>query len=176
MTAGSPIVTLPATADHLARLVHDEADFVRTYGLELAPGYVSFEGALQHALDSLRQGVPPQWSTHLFVLAEKRTVIGIGGFAGPPRDGTVEIGYEIAPDYRGLGYATAAAGQLIVSAQRSGEVHTVIAHTLADPGPSAAVLEKLGFHQAAELLDPTDGPILRWQRSVLPTQQTDATT
>lgn len=57
------------------------------------PGYLEFDGALASSLDALEAGMPAQWWTHLFVHAADRALIGIGGYTGPPENGTVEIGY-----------------------------------------------------------------------------------
>ena len=44
---------------------------------------------------------------------EPRTLVGLGGFKGPPRDGVLEIGYAVAPDWEGRGIATAATRELL---------------------------------------------------------------
>ena len=100
---------------------------------------------------------------HLFFDAESGALVGSGGFVGPPADGTVEIGYEIAPAFRGLGYGSAAAAALRDKAVASGEVETVIAHTLAVEGPSTGVLTALGFERVATLTDPDEGELWRWR-------------
>ncbi len=160
--AAEPVRAVPATREQLETLLSGEAAFEREFGLGLAPGYVQHDGALEYSLDALRLGADPRWSTHLFILPEQRMVIGIGGFAAPPADGAVEIGYSIAPGYLGRGFATQAASQL-VSAARSGGLSKAVAHTLASTGPSTRILEKLGFTRTAELSDPDDGPVWRWE-------------
>jgi ribosomal-protein-alanine N-acetyltransferase len=52
--------------------------------------------------------------TRLIVHAADRTLIGETGFHGPPDgSGTVEVGYSIAPAYRGRGLASEATRALI---------------------------------------------------------------
>jgi RimJ/RimL family protein N-acetyltransferase len=87
-------------------------------------------------------------------------VVGLGGFYGPPADGSVEIGYSVAPAHRGRGHATEAARRWIEIATARG-VRTVLAHTLAEDNPSTAVLRRLGFRRTDELVDP-EGAIWRW--------------
>jgi RimJ/RimL family protein N-acetyltransferase len=60
-----------------------------------------------------------QWWMHLFFDADG-LLVGSGGFVGPPVDGVAEIGYEIAPEFRGRGYATAAARAMVAKAARAG--------------------------------------------------------
>ncbi len=115
---------------------------------------------------ALENGVEPRWSTHLFVHRIDHAVVGIGGFTGPPEQGAVEIGYSVAPGYRGAGLATAAARRLVSAAEESGDVRLVVAHTLAAPGPSTAILRRLGFVHVGEAVDPGEGPVWRWELRV----------
>lgn len=154
---------VPATAEDLELLRDDPARFERTRGLRVEPGWSPFDGALDGALELLRRGVPSRWATHLFVHRSDAAVVGIGGFAGPPVEGTVEIGYAIAPAYRRRGLATEAATQLLQAAARGG-AETVRAHTLAQESPSTRLLARLGFRRTGELHDPEDGPVWRWER------------
>ncbi|HSU00881.1 MAG TPA: GNAT family N-acetyltransferase [Geodermatophilus sp.] len=154
---------VPATAEELQLLRDDPARFERTRGLRVEPGWSPFDGALDGALTMLERGVPPQWATHLFVHRSDAAVVGIGGFTGPPVEGTVEIGYAIAPAYRRGGLATEAAIQLLQAAARGG-AETVRAHTLAQDSPSTRVLVRLGFRPTEEIHDPHDGRLWRWER------------
>lgn len=53
------------------------------------------------------------WGTYLFLLRDGSSLVGSGGYKGPPRDGVVEVGYEIAPEYRNQGFAAEAKRALI---------------------------------------------------------------
>ena len=158
---GDAVTIEAATPAHLRLLLSDVPGFESTYDLRVAPGYLEFDGALANALASLEGGMPARWSTHLFVHVADRALIGIGGYTGPPENGAVEIGYCIAPAYRGRGLATAAAAELVARARAAG-VRTVQAHTLAQPNPSTGVLTALGFTRTAEL-DSEEGPLWRWE-------------
>ena len=77
---------------------------------------------------------------------EPPTLIGVAGFAGPPRrDGVVEIGYAVAEEYRRLGYATEAVVALLDRAFSDDRVRVVTASTYVVLRPSIGVLEKTGF-------------------------------
>lgn len=148
---------IPATAEHCAALASSHQDLARAIGAEVAEGWPLFpESAPKDP------GATP-WSTYFFVLTADRVMVGSGGFKGPPSNGEVEIGYEIAPGYRGRGLATEAAAGLAGFALDHDEVDVVVAHTLAQPGPSPAVLTRLGFERAGELADPVDGTIWQWR-------------
>ena len=74
------------------------------------------------------------------------SLVGAGGYFGPPdRDGTVEIGYSIADEWRGRGYATEVARALTERALRQLRVRRVVAHAAADNSPSHGVLLHAGF-------------------------------
>jgi RimJ/RimL family protein N-acetyltransferase len=82
---------------------------------------------------------------YYFLDPELGALVGSGGYKGPPKERTVEIGYEIAPGFRGQGYATAAARQLVDRAFKTDEVAAVEARTLPCTNASVAVLMKAGF-------------------------------
>jgi [ribosomal protein S5]-alanine N-acetyltransferase len=103
------------------------------------------------------------WWSYFPVVTEDNTLLGNGGYKGLPQDGSVEIGYEVHPVYRGRGYATEFARALIAHAWTFAEVHTVLAHTLAEENPSTGVLRKCGFAQVGTLTDPDVGAIWKWE-------------
>ena len=74
--------------------------------------------------------------------AEGAPVIGSAGLA--PRDGETELGYWIACNHWGRGYATEAARAVIQVARTLGHRRLVAGHFLDNPA-SGRVLRKLGF-------------------------------
>ncbi|MEZ3116066.1 GNAT family N-acetyltransferase [Halobaculum sp. MBLA0147] len=83
------------------------------------------------------------------------------------RRGVAEVGYWIAPDERGQGYATAAAGLLVDHAFRERGLRKVVAELIAENDASAAVVEKLGFqregrHRRELLVDGSYRDLLRF--------------
>lgn len=131
----------------------------------VADGWTEFGPMpLRYSLDMLAKDPEEQkWLTYFTVLKDKQILIGFGGYKGKPADGIVELGYEIAPDYRGHGFATEYAQALIVHAFKEPNVQMVIAHTLAHENPSTSILKKLGFAKIEEINDPEDGLIWRWE-------------
>lgn len=95
------------------------------------------------------------------------TVVGNGGFTGPPINGVVEIAYLVATDYRGKGYATEIAQALTGYAFSFDEVKLVRAHTLPTYGASQRILGKCGFKFVGETTDPEDGLVQRFEKSRL---------
>jgi RimJ/RimL family protein N-acetyltransferase len=126
-------------------------------GHAVAPGWVSFTGALERTRDKLAADPgDPRWGTRLFVAGEPPAleVVGWGGFKGPPRaDGAVEIGYEIAPGRQGRGLATDAARMMVAEAFADPAVRRVLAHTLPEPNASNHILAKLGFAFDGDVLE-----------------------
>ena len=105
------------------------------------------------------------WSSLFFVDPHVRTLVGFGGFKGPPSsDAVVEIGYAIAPAFRGQGLATDAVAQMVQRAFEDTIVRAVDAHTLGHANPSTRVLEKSGFRKIGEANDPDDGVVWHWRR------------
>jgi RimJ/RimL family protein N-acetyltransferase len=152
----------PATAEHVRALLAGDDAFREQFGIAVSPGYLEFDGVLEHFLTTLDAGADPTWHSQLIVHVAERALIGLGGFKGPPTDGRVEIGYGISPAYRHQGYATEAA-RLMVDTARAAGVTTVMAHTLPEPSFSTRLLVTLGFTQTTTVDDPDDGPVWRWE-------------
>lgn len=92
-------------------------------------------------LEIERRSSPARW---LIVL--DGSVIGdVGWKGGPGPDGSVEIGYAIAPGYQGAGYGSEAIAAFVDWLLARTDVRRVVASTLADNLPSRRVLEKAGF-------------------------------
>jgi ribosomal-protein-alanine N-acetyltransferase len=113
----------------------------------VSPDWEGFPEALPILRDNLARDPGCPWGTTLFVLTSPRTLIGMGGFKGPPKEGVVEIGYAVAPAFQGRGLATEAARQLVHRAFTDRRVTAVDAHTLSHPNASVRVLEKLGMQR-----------------------------
>src|SRR6187549_3901757 len=111
-------------------------------------------------------GASDPW-VHGFRLVHRSSgnIVGFCSFKGPPADGVVEIAYGIAPEEQGKGYATEAAQALVAFARSFPEVKVIRAHTLADGAASKRVLEKCGFQCVGEVVDPEDGPVLRFENA-----------
>jgi ribosomal-protein-alanine N-acetyltransferase len=163
MPVGDVLLVTPDLA-LLDAAVDDPAALERALGHEVAEGWSGFPGALRSARDAVAADPDSaRWGVRLFVLDEPRILVGWGGFKGPPRDGVVELGYEIAPGWAGRGLATAAVRALLREAFAAPEVQTVIAHTLAEPGASARVLEKTGFVLQGEVPEEEVGTAWRFR-------------
>jgi [ribosomal protein S5]-alanine N-acetyltransferase len=171
---------LPCSPESLLALIEGEATFERSFGLPPAVGLREFmvSGDISPAwLARLRASKETDPWIHGFAVATKETpsVIGMAGFKGPPdSDGVVEIAYGIVPTYEGRGYATEAAASLVGFARDSGLVRVVRAHTLPTPNASTRVLTKCAFVHIGEIVDPEDGLVWRWGRSVGPTSPTSS--
>lgn len=152
----------PVTLAQLEAYARDPDQFATLIGSPVPDGWPEFPEGLEYTAATFREH-PEQagWWMHLFF--DEDRLVGSGGFVGPPDDGVVEIGYEIAPECRGRGYATAAARAMIAKASADPCVHTVIAHTLADENPSTGVLRKVGFGFVGEVPDEEQGAVWRWQ-------------
>ncbi len=83
-----------------------------------------------------------------------RVVIGNGGFKGAPKDGVVEIGYSIVPEFQRQGYASEAVSALIAWAFSHRSVHRIIAETLPELDLSQRLLHKLGFQRCDGASEP----------------------
>ncbi|HAQ38619.1 MAG TPA: GNAT family N-acetyltransferase [Saprospirales bacterium] len=122
-------------------------------------------GPLQYSLDKLTESEDEKgWLTYFPIHKHDNRLIGNGGYKGKPTtDGTVELGYEIAPSYRNLGLASEMTNGLIKNAFNDQRVKSIIAHTLREENPSTKILKKFGFEWIEEIYDPDDGFIWKWE-------------
>ncbi len=158
---------VPATFPMLDAIVtEDWASLSRLLGgVDTAEKWMHFPDAMAWMRDYLLEH-PDElgWWSFLTIHREDVRLIGTCGFKGVPApDGTVEIGYEIAPGYQGQGFATEVASLLVEFAFKQAAVRAVLAHTLAEENASVAVLRKLGFHFIQEIHDLEDGQIWQWR-------------
>lgn len=128
-----------------AALAGDDV-LARALGHEVVAGWATFTDALRPTRDAV--AAEPHgavWGPRLFVVGDPPELVGWGGFKGPPNDGVVELGYEIAESRRGCGLATAATRAMLAEAFADERVTSVIAHTLGERNASNHILEKVGF-------------------------------
>lgn len=162
----TPQVRLVAATEPLLEALRvSRARFAALLGSAVPEGWPEFPEAVDFTLERLRitPGQDRAWSTQFFVDGATGRLLGSGGFAGPPSARTVEIGYEIAPEFRGRGFGTAAARALVERAVSSGEVDHVVAHTLPGPNPSTGVLVSLGFEHTGDQTDAEVGAVWEWR-------------
>ena len=73
-------------------------------------------------------------------------LVGSGGFLGPPKNGAIEIGYSVLPQFQGHGYATEMVSGLVQWAFGHPGLVTVAAETEWANPASVRVLTKVGFN------------------------------
>jgi RimJ/RimL family protein N-acetyltransferase len=137
----------------------------RLLGVSVAEGWEGFPEALPIVCASYERAPEGHmWGSLFFIELEMSTLVGFGGFKGSPSpDGVVEIGYAIAPAFRGKGLATEAVAQMVQRAFADVAVRAVDAHTLEHDNPSTRGLLRTGFRKIAEIEDPDDGSIWQWR-------------
>lgn len=156
---------IPCTVEHLDALIHHPEVLEQTLNIAICDRWTEFPEALEFTHQWLTQDSSiKEWAPYLFIHQQDRKLIGWGGFKGKPNGmGMVELGYEIAPDYRRQGLATEAAKGLLDFAFSHPTVNAVSAHTLPKHNPSTRILEKLGMHWLGIEIDPNDGETWYWQ-------------
>lgn len=159
------IEIIPCSIEHIKSLIRGADAFQTAYGFQVADGYLPFAGALEYSLKMIQSSqIWDPWLPYLVIFRSEQALVGICGFKSvPDPQRAVEIGYSIAPSHQGQGLATEAARQIIKIAFSSDLVDCVFAHTLAERNASTRVLEKCGMTQVAEIIDPDDGKIWRWE-------------
>ena len=165
MSSRPTVRLVPATVSLLTALNEDRVLFGELIGSPVPDGWPAFPEAVVFTLEHLQNAPEADraWSIQFFVDHATGRLLGSGGFAAAPVDRAVEIGYEVAPEFRGRGFGAAAARALVELAVASGEVDHVVAHTLPGPNASTGVLVSLGFGHVADQQDPEVGPVRKWR-------------
>ena len=151
---------------HVEALSRDRRELAAILGVAVPDGWPQFPEAFSlPAEEDGRSGWPPgEWPGYFFIHPGESNLVGNGGFAGgPDGSGAVEIGYEVAPEHQGRGFATEAARALIGHAFAREGVRAVVAHTLAETNASNSVLRKAGMTFVAEMGHPEVGKTWRWR-------------
>jgi RimJ/RimL family protein N-acetyltransferase len=155
---------IPARSEHHQAMREGDEALGRLLGLAVADGWEGLPGHRDAIAsgDAFLEANPDaaDWWTHLFL--HEGTLVGVGGFKGAPAEGIVEIGYALAPAWRGRGLALEAARGLMEHAFAYGDVRQVQAHTLAEENASGRILAKLGMQRVESFHDPDDGEVWRW--------------
>ena len=165
MSSHPQVRLVPATVVLLNALNDDPSQFDELIGSPVPDGWPEFPEAIGFTLAHLKNApeADRSWSMQFFVDRATSRLLGSGGFAAPPVERTVEIGYEVAPEFRGQGWGTASARALVNRAVADGEVNHVIAHTLPGLNPSTGVLVSLGFAHVADEEEPEVGTVWEWR-------------
>ncbi len=158
------IVLINASVPVLQNIINGDEALKEFLQISIPGDWTEFgQAPFKYALERIqKQGSDARWWSWLPILVSENKLIGNCGYKGAPKKGIVEIGYEIAKDYRGRGYATEIAGGLIRNAFKDEAVQEVIAHTLAVENASVKVLRKYGFTFTEQINDPEDGQIWKW--------------
>ena len=108
---------------------------------------------------------PDQWEWYAIWMIELKdgTHIGELCFKGIDAFGSAEIGYGIADDYQGQGFATEAVNAAAAWAFRQNAVNSVTAEVDKDNIASIRVLEKSGFILTEKIGE--EGPIYRKEKT-----------
>ena len=136
-----------ATQEEMTALIEKQTDDdLRTAYREM------LDGCLQH---------PEQWEWYAVWMIESKDGSHIGdlSFKGLGADGSVEIGYGIAEEFQGNGFATEAVDAAVNWALQQPHVTCVEAETEPDNRASQRVLEKCGFVPTGVMGD--EGPRFR---------------
>jgi RimJ/RimL family protein N-acetyltransferase len=150
---------------HKHSLAAGKPALARLLGVAVPDDWPQFPEAFVPTPDAMSAAAAhAPWGGYFFIDVDNATLVGNGGFHGPPNDaGEVEIGYEIAGEYRGRGYAIEAVRALIAFAFEDARVRFIVAHTLAQENASNAVLVKAAFSFVAELANAEVGALWRWE-------------
>ena len=134
-------------------------------GLTLADSPIAPPEILQ-MLAGLAERVSATFAPASWLIVEDGEFVGLCSITRPPEDGSVDIGYGIAPDHQRRGIATRAIGAIVEWARGVPNVSAITAETAVDNIASQLVLMRNGFERTSERVDVEDGPLFGWRCAV----------
>ena len=155
------LTIIPFARDLALAALRDRAELARRLGGSVPDGWPGPEmtGYMPAYTGELAEQPERSAWVRLALRTADRALIGDMGFHGPPdAQGTVELGYSIAPAYRRQGYASEGARGLVAWAFAQPRVRRIIARCAPDNAGSIRVLEGTGLRQIG-----TRGEYLLWE-------------
>lgn len=147
-------------ADYAALLAH-----LGPRGLALADTPIAPPEILQ-MLAEVAARVAAGFSPASWLIVEADVVVGLCSITRPPQNGSIDIGYGIAPGEQCRGNATRAIGAIVEWAQGAPHVASITAETAIANIASQRVLERNGFVRVGERVDAEDGRLICWRCGV----------
>ncbi|WP_035869677.1 GNAT family N-acetyltransferase [Kitasatospora cheerisanensis] len=133
---------------------HEEAALVLAAGTDRqehwSPGFPRTDDQdVARMFLGLPAGEPLFGPLQIVLLSSDLVIGGIGFFGPPDETGTVGLGYGVAPETEGRGYATEALTALLHHGFADGRVRRALADTDHDNLGSQRVLEKAGLRRTS---------------------------
>ena len=152
---------IPFTLDLKKAAMNDRARLVEMLGVYVPEHWPEpdLAEALPFFIENMEKApTGPVWDWIAIHRLDRGVIGGIGFMGGPDKDGVVEMGYDVVPEYRKQGYATEMARSLITWAFQETGINIVTASCLDDNIGSIKVLENVGMRR----LEP-DANMLKWE-------------
>ena len=121
---------------------------------------IDFQGPLAWRVPQVKaDAAVNKWFVRWIVLKENREVIGSTSFhSDPDKNGMIEIGLGIEPEYQNKGYAKESLLGMWRWALTHPEVKTLRYTVSPENAPSIAVIKYFGFEFKGQQMDDIDGP------------------
>ncbi len=137
------LILHPIDTDEAERIIADQPGPQDSWAHDF-PFDGDIIGATMFLRATTTHGDQHPFGHYVIIRSADGLAVGGTGFKGQPEDGTVEIGYGLAPSARGEGFAAEAARALVDLAVEEG-MSRVVADTNKDNTASQRTLEHAGF-------------------------------
>lgn len=163
---------VPATLVHLEADLESPSALGRLLGAAVPDSWPPGEydrSAMEFFRDRLSEdGEAVGWygwyAVHRPAPEQEAVVIGAAGYLGPPSpEGSVEIGYSIAPEFQARAFATEIVDALVARAFSLPGIARIVAHTTQENAASLRVLERCGFTPVEGAAEPGAAEYERWR-------------
>ena len=108
--------------------------------------------------------IEAQFTPAAWLMVEDGEAVGLCSIMLVGPDGSIDIGYGVAPTRRRRGAAMRAVADVVSWARTDPRVRQLTAETVGEPGASPKILSANGFVRIGERIDAEDGPVWCWRR------------
>ena len=136
------------------------------HGLVLADTPIAPVAVLQ-MLALLDAQIRQSFAPSSWLIVDGLEIVGLCSITSVSAQGSIDIGYGIAPSRQGRGLASAAIAALVDWARSAPAVTAITADTGVDNVASRQVLVRNGFVRIGERIDDEDGALICWRHDLL---------
>lgn len=107
-------------------------------------------------------GYTKPWIGYFFS-NENNEIVGMGGYKGKPKNGSIEIAYGTFTEFEGKGIGTEICRQLVLLSKQTDTTLRITARTFIKDNSSSRILTKNGFVSIGHVYDEEDGDVWEWE-------------
>jgi ribosomal-protein-alanine N-acetyltransferase len=153
-------LTHPCTAMHNLKLIPIDIDETKNVKFQDNPECLPILAVYPAFYKKI--GYTKPWIGYFFS-NENNEIVGMGGYKGKPKNGSIEIAYGTFTEFEGKGIGTEICRLLVLLSKQTDSTLQITARTFIKDNSSARILTKNGFVSIGTVYDEEDGDVWEWE-------------